>query len=92
MRVPHLTAKMTHDLPEAGQLVVYNTDGEKLIVLNDVGAAVYFLIDGQRSAEEIARFVQETLPGGEASAYERDVNTFLDQLTGHGIVSWTEVP
>lgn len=79
---------MTHDLPDEGQLVVYSPEGEKLIVLNEVGAAIYFLIDGSKSAEDIAHFVQETLPGAQAETYSRDVEQFLAELESHGIVRY----
>ncbi len=92
MRTPRLLSQLTHDLPEEGQLVVYDSRGEKLVVLNEVGAAIYFLIDGEKSSEDIARFVSDALPPTDGSDSAVDVERFLDELVREGIVEWCESP
>jgi hypothetical protein len=81
-------SQLTHDLPEDGQLVVYDSRGEKLVVLNDIGAAIYLLIDGESTPEQISAFVATTLPQKSASACRHEVDNFLKNLTDEGIIEW----
>jgi uncharacterized protein YpbB len=81
---------VTHDLEEEGQLVVYDASGSKLVVLNDIGAAIYFLIDGKRSSQDIGRFLADTLPQGVPESCQSDVEAFLQQLESQGVVSWAQ--
>jgi hypothetical protein len=92
MKVPHLLAKMTHDLPEEGQLIIYQDDGSKLLVLNEVGAAVYFLIDGKKSTSEIIAFLAESFGGEIPSNYERGLASFFDVLEAHRVIQFTDEP
>jgi hypothetical protein len=86
MKVPQLIATTTHDLPDEGQLIVYDNQGSKLIVLNDMGAAVYYLIDGERDAKQIAQIVEETLEGEVPPDHEEKIFAFLQLLESHQIL------
>ena len=90
MKIPRLLSQLTHDLPEDGQLVVYDEKGEKLVVLNDVGAAIYCLIDGSKSVDQIAAFVGATLPQKSSSDCHREVVAFLSELEKEGVIEWCE--
>lgn len=90
MKAPRVLSQLTHDLPEEGQLVVYDNRGEKLVVLNDFGAAVYLLINGERTADEIASFISSTLSQKSIQACESEVRQFLGELASEGIVEWSD--
>lgn len=90
MKVPRLLSQLTHDLPEEGQLVVYDDKGEKLVVLNDMGAAIYLLIDGRSSIDQIAGFIQKTLPQKSGSDCTGEVDAFLSELATEGIIEWCD--
>lgn len=90
MKTPRVLSQLTHDLPNEGQLVVYDGRGEKLVVLNDFGAAIYLLIDGERTPEEIAHFVAETLSEKSPSRCRTEVQQFLATLVNEGIVEWCD--
>lgn len=90
MKVPRLLSQLTHDLPEEGQLVVYDEKGEKLVVLNDVGAAIYCLIDGINSLDQIVAFVSQTLPQKSLTDCRQEVEAFLTELEKEGVVEWRD--
>lgn len=90
MKVPHLVATMTHDLEDEDQLVVYDSAGERLVVLNQIGAAIFHLVDGKRTTADIASFLRENLPAGVPESCESDVEAFLDSLVSHGVVAFSE--
>jgi len=73
-------------------LVVYDAQGEKLIVLNEMGAAIYFLIDGTKTVPDISHFVQTSLAGGAPENCEAEVQTFVNLLVEHRVVEWRELP
>jgi hypothetical protein len=54
-------------------------------LLNQIGAAVWLLLDGARSVQEIARMITETLPADPAKV-ETDVQAFVDSLASHGVI------
>lgn len=81
---------MTHDLEGDDQFVVYDSTGEKLVVLNQVGAAIYFLVDGKRTSAEIASFVKEHVPSGAPESCDSDVEAFLDSLATQGVIAFSE--
>jgi hypothetical protein len=80
---------MTHDLDEEDQLVVYDGAGARLVVLNQVGAAIFFLVDGKRSVADIAAFLKDSIAGVPESC-EAEVETFLDDLHAQGLLTYSE--
>lgn len=91
MKTPRVLSELTHDLPEDRQLVVYDSRGEKLVVLNDVGAAIYLLIDGEKTAEQIAHFVDTTFGESSFSGCKEQVDQFLTELAREGIIEWCDL-
>ncbi len=57
------------------------------ILLDERGSAVWRLLDGERSAEEIASALREA-EGGEMEAAEARVALFLHQLARHGMIGF----
>jgi hypothetical protein len=66
-------------------------DTESLYTLNDVGARIYELIDGQRSAREIAAVIVDEFAVSPEQA-ETDVLEFLDQLLTIGSIDERREP
>lgn len=85
--IPSRCAGQVHELEDSGT-VIYDRDGRQLLVLNDIGAAVWYLIDGRRSVEDIVGVMMTSLDADEPRVI-RDVETFLDELGRSGLVSWT---
>ena len=83
--IPTRVASVAHEVEDSGDVVVFDQKGNRLLLLNDVGAAVWLLIDGQRSVRDIARVIVETL-SADAAAVEADVQAFVDNLVSAGVV------
>ena len=81
-------AKLAHEVDETGEVVVFDETGNRLLMLNQVGAAVWLLIDGERTGRDIAAMIVETLPGEsvEMGRVEHDVQAFVGTLIEHGVV------
>jgi len=86
-RVPIRSDRPVSEVDERGDTVLYDQAGGRLLVLNDVGAGVWTLIDGQRSVVEIAQLVVEHLPA-EREQVEDDVAAFIDTLREQNLVDW----
>ncbi|MDH5673151.1 MAG: PqqD family protein [Myxococcales bacterium] len=78
-------AAFTHEVPETGELVIYDREAGRLLQLNEIGAAVWLLIDGTRRVCDIATFVSETL-GADRQRVEVDVHSFIAGLEGDGVI------
>jgi hypothetical protein len=83
--IPARIASVAHEVQETGDVVVFDEKGNRLLLLNDVGAAVWLLIDGQRSVRDIAAVIAETLPA-DAATVELDVRSFVESLLAAGVV------
>jgi hypothetical protein len=84
-RIATRCASIAHEVQETGDVVVFDERGNRLLLLNDVGAAVWLLLDGERRASEIAQVITETLPADPGDV-RRDVDAFLDTLREHGVI------
>ena len=83
-RTPDLLSTMTED----GTVIVSPDDG-RLSVLNEVGAFIWEMIDGQRSIEAIVQGVVDTFDVSSAQA-RQDVQTFMAALTERQLVTRKE--
>jgi hypothetical protein len=83
--VPIKLEAITHEVAETGEVVVFDKTGSQLLVLNEVAAAVWLLLDGARSVAEIAALIIETLPADPAQV-EADIVAFLKTLETHGLI------
>ncbi len=77
----HLEA---HTLEVDGELLLLNGPTQEVCVLNAVGAAVWDLMDGERSLQEIAACVAQDLTVDVGTA-ERDVLSFGESLRARGL-------
>lgn len=78
-------SRSTHEIGHDGELLVLDPSGEKVLVLNAVGAAVFELCDGARTREDIAALVSETL-GVDPLVTRSDVDRFVTELLSLGLV------
>lgn len=83
--VPKKVATVAHEVEDSGDVVIFDQKGNRLLLLNQIGAAVWLLLDGARSVQEIARMITETLPADPAKV-ETDVQAFVDSLASHGVI------
>lgn len=81
-------AKLAHEVDETGEVVVFDESGNRLLMLNQIGAAVWLLIDGERTGHDIAALIVENLGGErvEIGRVEHDVQAFVGSLIEHGVV------
>ena len=83
--IPVRKMAVVHEVPETGETVVCDVDGGVMLVLNDTGAAVWHLVDGRRSVDDIIAFVASTA-GVHEAAVRRDVVGFLGSLEEQNLV------
>lgn len=73
----------SHELPDTDETVVFDESRSELLVLSDTGAAVWYLLDGQRSVQDIVAFMR-----GEADYVpeeaERAVLSFVQTMLERG--------
>jgi hypothetical protein len=69
----------------AGEMILLQPEQEKLLGLNGTGAAVWELLDGRRSAADIARDVAARFARDEQSVLA-DVLAFLGELEKRRLV------
>ena len=77
---------LVHEVEDTGDIVLFDQQGKQLLLLNDIGAAVWLLLDGRRNVSQIVELITETLPA-ETDRVEQDVVSFLSTLQSHGLVS-----
>jgi hypothetical protein len=61
--------------------VLVDAAGKELITLNPTGTIVWQALDGRRGHAGLAASVLEEYPDAERGEVERDVETFLDELS-----------
>jgi hypothetical protein len=70
---------------DSGELIVHDRLGQQLLVLNQVGAAIFELLDGELDVGQIAGVLVDTL----GIAHEQatvDVERFIGDLVAREIV------
>lgn len=70
-----------------GEMVLMQADAGELVGVNPVGARTWELVDGARSAAEIAAAISSEFRAPLADV-ERDVNAFLDELAAAKLVDF----
>ncbi len=68
-------------------MVLYDETGNQLPVLNDIGAAIWLLIDGQRTLDKIADVVVDTLGTPRLQVID-DLGIFLKELEDKDLITW----
>ena len=82
---PRRTQGVVHELDATGETVIFDEAGRRLLVLNEVGAIVWYLIDGRRTLDEIVGILAEgvPLPREQLAA---DAARFLGELEQQGLL------
>lgn len=72
---------VSYELPGTEDVALFDETESALVLLNGVGAAVWELLDGARSVDDIVHFVLEVRGNeSERSLIERDVLGFLQDM------------
>jgi hypothetical protein len=88
-RVPQRKDTLTHEVTDTDEVVIYDGSGPQLLVLNDIAAGVWLLIDGARSIDDIAAEILNHVEA-ERATVTRDVIAFLGQLEQRELIVWQE--
>ena len=88
-RVPQRKDTLTHEVTDTDEIVIYDGNGPQLLVLNDIAAGVWLMIDGKRSIDDITAEIVNHLEA-ERATVTRDVVAFLGQLEQRKLIAWQE--
>jgi len=79
---------VSYQLPGTEDVALFDETESALVLLNDMGAAVWELIDGARSVRDIIEFVIDVRgEGGERALIDRDVRGFLQDMLTRGAIA-----
>lgn len=90
-RIPKRKDTLTHEVTDTEEVVVYDGNSPQLLVLNDIAAGVWLMIDGHRSIEDITSEILNHIEA-ERETVSRDVLTFLGELEQRKLIAWEEAP
>ena len=90
-RVPKRKDTLTHEVTDTDEVVIYDGSTPQLLVLNDIAAGVWLMIDGHRSIDDITVEILKHVEA-EAETVTRDVVAFLGQLEQRKLIAWKEAP
>ncbi len=88
-RVPERKNTLTHEVTDTDEVVIYDGNTPQLLVLNDIAAGVWLMIDGRRSVEHITAEILKHVDA-EGETVTRDVLAFLRQLEQRKLITWKE--
>ncbi|MBW2508239.1 MAG: PqqD family protein [Deltaproteobacteria bacterium] len=88
-RVPERKNTVTHEVTDTDEVVIYDGSGSQLLVLNDIAAGIWLMIDGRRSIEDITAEILDHVDA-ERETVTRDVLAFLSQLEDRTLITWHE--
>ena len=88
-RVPQRKDTLTHEVTDTDEVVIYDGNGPQLLVLNDIAAGVWLMIDGTRSIDDITAEILNHVEA-ERATVTCDVITFLGQLERRKLIAWQE--
>ena len=88
-RVPERKVTVTHEVTDTDEVVIYDGSGSQLLVLNDIAAGIWLMIDGRRSIEDITAEILDHVDA-ERETVTRDVLAFLSQLEDRTLITWHE--
>ena len=80
---------LTHEVTDTDEVVIYDSEDRQLLVLNDFGAGVWLLIDGERSLADLTHEVLQCVDA-DPEAIANDVTHFIEQLIHRKVVRWRE--
>ena len=88
-RVPQRKDTLTHEVTDSDEVVIYDSNGPQLLVLNDMAAGIWLMIDGKRSIDDITAEIVNNVEA-ERATVTRDVIEFLGQLEQRELIAWQE--
>ena len=88
-RVPKRKTTVTHEVTDTEEVVIYDGGGSQLLVLNDIAAGIWLMIDGERSIDDITGEILAHVDA-ERETVTRDVLAFLSQLEDRTLITWQE--
>ena len=88
-RVPKRKDTLTHEVTDTDEVVIYDGNGPQLLVLNDIAAGVWLMIDGTRSIGDITAEILSHVEA-ERETVSRDVTAFLSQLEQRKLIAWKD--
>jgi hypothetical protein len=88
-RVPKRKDTLTHEVTDTDEVVIYDSSGPQLLVLNDIAAGVWLMIDGARTVDDITAEILNHLEA-EPATVTHDVLAFLGQLEQRKLIAWQE--
>ena len=88
-RVPVRADILTHEVTDSDEVVIYDSEDRQLLVLNDFGAGVWLLIDGERSLAELSDEILRCV-AADPDAVQSDVTRFVEELVQRKVVRWRE--
>jgi hypothetical protein len=88
-RVPRRKDTLTHEVTDTDEVVIYDSNGPQLLVLNDMAAGIWLMIDGKRSIDDITTEIVNHVEA-EGATVTRDVLAFLGQLEQRKLIAWQE--
>lgn len=93
MTTPQRSWSVSYELEDTGQTAVFDESNAELVVLNETAGAIWSLIDGQRSVQQISELLTELAPQGTPrEQIERDLTVFLKQMEERGAIHWNARP
>lgn len=84
---PGRPAELIWHETEDGTVIVSPTAG-KVRVLNNVGTAIWMLMNGQNSVAEIEQALTTRFHQVPADQIKQDLSTFLYDLSQRGLIEW----
>lgn len=89
--IPRKNWSVSYELEDTGQTVVFDEVRSELMVFNETAAAVWLLVDGERSVGAIVEFLQRELPVAvPEERMQEDVLQFLRGMVERGGISLHE--
>lgn len=77
--------KIAHELPEAGKLALFDASKSQLVILNALGAAFWWRLDGVRSLGDIALEISEAVESAPSADQVLEASLpFLNDLSLRG--------
>lgn len=68
--------------------VLYNPDTATAVGVNPTGVAVWKLLDGVRTPDEVASSVADSFSGASLKQASRDIQEFIEELARQGFIGY----
>ncbi len=86
-RVPIRQEVLAHYVEESRETILHDEKGHQLLVLNEVAATLWQLINNERTVDEITRFICDNIDSAPESV-SADIERFFSELEAHQLLSW----